>query len=230
VARVATMSLRTRLKSFSAAERWGYGVWGIGVAVILVPELTAAAGAEDLWPTISSTVGHLESQHSWVALIVVAVVVFVAYHVARLPSPDSSISRRHRPALARTTGGRLTQVRSDVHPVPHAPISGWYVVLSVILVAGPTAAVAAVSGGFYVAYVMYSTIALLFVVVPNVLAYFVPREVPYPTFFRTLEYLRTRAHFLVVFLVIGLVILLIHLALYPWPGIFDKVNPGVHTP
>jgi len=28
-----------------------------------------------------------------------------------------------------------------------------------------------------------------------------------------------------VLIVIGLVILLIHLALYPWPDIFDKLNP-----
>jgi hypothetical protein len=48
--------------------------------VIAIPEITAAVDHEVPWPTISGMTGHLEYRWSWVALIVVALIVFGAFH------------------------------------------------------------------------------------------------------------------------------------------------------
>jgi len=43
-------------------ERWGYIWWGLSGVVIAVPELWAALGGDAvLWPTISGTIGNLET-------------------------------------------------------------------------------------------------------------------------------------------------------------------------
>jgi len=76
-------------------EVWGYTVWGAMGVVIAVPELWAALGGKSVeWPTISGTVGYLEYWHTWVALIVVGILVWAAagitvllIHLALYPWP-----------------------------------------------------------------------------------------------------------------------------------------------
>jgi hypothetical protein len=56
------------------------------------------------------------------------------------------------------------------------------------------------------------------VVVPSALAYWWNRVLAIPTLFATLAYLRTRAAWVAALVVALLVLLLFHLALYPWPN------------
>jgi len=82
-------------------EVWGYRIWGPILAFIFVTEILAAASKtlKDAipWPTISSTVGHLEARWPIVAVLVVALIVMVAYH---------AVADRSAP---RTRGGRTTR-------------------------------------------------------------------------------------------------------------------------
>jgi hypothetical protein len=70
------------------------------------------------------------------------------------------------------------------------------------------------------------------IVIPSVLAIFLAKEVPFPTLFRTIYYLGRRSHLATAVIVTGLVILLIHLAFYPWPSIFHQLQrpPTVNSP
>jgi hypothetical protein len=59
--------------------------------------------------------------------------------------------------------------------------------------------------------------AVAFLVVPNVLAFWFAKEVPFPTLFRTLSDLDKRWHSAVMVVVAGLAVLAVHLVAYPWP-------------
>lgn len=56
-----------------------------------------------------------------------------------------------------------------------------------------------------------------FLIIPNVLAYWFAKDVPFPTLFRTLADLDRRWHPLVLIIVAGLSVLVVHLVAYPWP-------------
>jgi hypothetical protein len=70
---------------------------------------------------------------------------------------------------------------------------------------------------FTVGYVIYGLMAVAFLVVPNVLAFWFAKEVPFPTLFRTLSDLDKRWHSAVMVVVAGLAVLAVHLVAYPWP-------------
>jgi hypothetical protein len=78
----------------------GYIVWGLTGAVIAVPEIWAAVDGDSVkWPTISGTVGYIQYWHTWVAVLVIAVLVWGAFHAVRYtPGPTER----------RTPAGRLT--------------------------------------------------------------------------------------------------------------------------
>src|SRR5205085_8564941 len=84
-------------------ELWGYRVWGPILAFIFLTEILAAASKTLKnaipWPTISSTVGHLEARWPIVAVLVVGGIAAVAYHAVADPSAP------------RTRGGRTTRRR-----------------------------------------------------------------------------------------------------------------------
>jgi len=93
---------------------------------------------------------------------------------------------------------------------------------------------------YRVGYVLYGLLGLLWIVVPSVLAFALGRDIPFPTFYRTVtnleEWLATRTWkhslgpalaWLVSYLILtGLVILLLHLTLYPFPNITKILNPA----
>jgi hypothetical protein len=181
----------------------GYLFWGPVVAAILVTE---ALGAffDVPWPTISSTVGHLENRWTIVAAIVVGLIGAAAY-------------------LA-LTGGRKTELgrtylrsgdpRRDPQPVPYYTAA---VPIAATIIAG------AVARGFTddklkVGYWIYGTLAVFGLVVPSLLL-LAKAEVQFPTLFFTVGKLRARFHWVATLLVASLSILIIHLALYPWPDI-----------
>jgi hypothetical protein len=86
----------------TSKEKLGYLVWGPITLVIGVTEILAALSKTLQnaipWPTISSTVGHLESRHHWVSVVVVATIASVAFHAVAYPKSD------------RTPGGRTKRI------------------------------------------------------------------------------------------------------------------------
>jgi hypothetical protein len=83
---------RARFRDVSTSEGWGYAVWGAMGVVIAVPELLAAAGGNNfLWPTISTTVGHLQDRWAVLTLIPVALIVMAGFSVARVKLGDTAI-------------------------------------------------------------------------------------------------------------------------------------------
>jgi hypothetical protein len=210
------------------SELWGYVTWGISTVVVVVTECLAAFSGHVPWPTISAKVGHLEYAHSWVALIVVGVIVCVAYQVIRYPlSAATADEQVTKGTVKRTSRGRLRRTGPKQDDLP------WWLILFGLLIVGLGSFVTAEfdSDRFVLAYVIYGLIALLFVLIPSALAFWCARDAPFPTFYRTLSDLEIRCHVLAVTVVIGLVILLIHLSLYPWPSVFHQLKgPTTNSP
>jgi hypothetical protein len=191
-----------------ALEKRGYALWIPLAIFIAVPEILAALSKHLQnaipWPTISSMTGHLESMKDWVALIPVAIITMVAYHVASYPSER----KKDGHALRR---GKENETRE-------LPYGGVYVVF--VLLAGAATALIAYAAGaskYRLGYALYSVLALLGIVVPSILSYWRGEILGAPPLFKTVADLQKRLHWVAVVLVAGLVVLLIHLALYPWP-------------
>ena len=232
-------------------RRWGYWVWAIGATVILVPEFIAAFDSGWLpFTTISTMTGHLERHHDGVELVVVAVLVWVVYSTVRVPPrprPGGAASARDNLPL-RTDGGRLT-----VHaPVPPGATSDdgapplFWIAVVIALAAIALASFAAATWWtdakphYHVSYVLYGLLALIWIVIPSLLAFGFGKDVPFPTFYRTVvnleDWLASRSWrhalgpnlaWLISYLILtGLVILLLHLTLYPFPNITRILNPG----
>ena len=85
---------------------WGYFVWIVAASVIVIPELLAAVSVGLPFTTISTMTGHLERHHDWVELIVVGIIVFVVFSLVKL-SPRNE-TKRNPGEPQRTPGGRLT--------------------------------------------------------------------------------------------------------------------------
>jgi hypothetical protein len=188
-------------------ERRGYLFWGPVILLVLGVELLGALSQSFKnwipWPTISSTVGHLEKRWDWVAVIVVGLLSAVAFHALATRKRE-----RHDGRTLRTGA-------------PPAEEASWY---SPLLVFALTVLAFAVPYAFDVSkyelgYTIYGTLAVFGIVVPSILAVGFNRLVPFPTLFFTIDRLRHRLHWVALILVAGLAILTIHLAFYPWPDI-----------
>jgi len=98
-----------RFADAGPGERAGYLVWVTMGIVIGVPEIWAAISGDGFyWPTISTTVGHLQDRWPVLTLIPVALIVGYGYSALRL-----------RPA------GRASQVptlRSNAPLCPRGPM------------------------------------------------------------------------------------------------------------
>jgi hypothetical protein len=192
-------------------ELWGYGVWSVVALTFGVPEITAAVDDAVPWPTISGTIGELEWVWSPTSLFVVAIIVYAAVHSVR--------------PLARTPGGRYSPRAAAggvVSPLLYFPVA-----IACVIVGSMIAAETA-SGQYDLGYVLYGLIAFFVVIVPSALAVARCRDVPFPTLFRTIGYLEARLHVAALAILVALVILLIHLAFYPWPDIAHVLQ--VHHP
>jgi hypothetical protein len=178
----------------------GYVVWGATAIVVGVPEIWAVVDSDGVpWPTISGTVVSLESRHDWIAVLVVALLVWALFHALR------------RPLFA--AAGRVA-----VPAVVYFPIG-------VAVVVGSSLAVAL--GGAerrVLGYVLYGTIALTLVIVPGLLEWWLGRRVPFATLFDVVRDLETRIHIAAVVVAAGVVVLAIHLVFYPWPAIVPDVK------
>ncbi len=218
-----------RFGDASKSEAWGYLVWSAMGVVIAVPELLAAAGGNNfLWPTISTTVGHLQGRWPVLTLIPVALIVMAGTSVLRIKLGDTALQADQQ-AIGRSPQGRL--IKQDVTleqlatgGIPStAPRRGqfehvfpYFVFATAVVVAGGVIA-APSDSRFLVGYVLYSLIALFWVVIPNLAAYFVGKDFPFTTLVFTVRALGRRLQFVAAFVAALLVILLLHLAFYPWP-------------
>jgi hypothetical protein len=190
-------------------ETNGYVFWGLVALFIGIPELLAAFSktlkADIPWPTISNLVGRdLESHHHWVALIVVGVIVVVTLHT--LESTDG-----------RKKAGRT--LRAPAEQASDLAWGRWYI--AVVAGAGAVAglvASAADADKNQLGYAIYVTLTVTGVVVPSALAYWANRVLDIPTLFAALAFLRHRAAWVAALVVALLVVLMFHLALYPWPN------------
>jgi hypothetical protein len=210
--------LAGRFRGVTHEEAWGYAVWSLVALTIAVPELTAAIDDKAPWPTISGTVGELEWVWSPTSIIVVALIVFAAANAVRNPLRHASGVEVHG-RRGRTGGGRFT-AKPD-HPASAALVSPyWYFPLAIaFVIVGSVIAAERASGQFDLAYVLYPLIGFWCLIVPSLLALFRAWDVPFPTLFLTIANLERRLHFVGLVVLAGLVILLIHLAFYPWPDI-----------
>ncbi|HEY8727412.1 MAG TPA: hypothetical protein VIL91_12045 [Gaiellaceae bacterium] len=188
-------------------EQRGYWFWGPTILIILAVELLGALSStfknKIPWPTISSTVGHLEKRWDWVGVIVVGVITATAFQ-----------------ALAYKAGARTVTGRAQRPGAPPAQRSGysWLFVLIPGLVAIGLA-IAFGASKIQLGYIIYGVLAVFGIVIPSVLAFVLNKEVRFPTLFFTLDRLRRRFHAAALILVTGLAILVVHLAFYPWPDI-----------
>ncbi len=215
--------LAARFSGMSTTEKWGYGFWLFMGLVFGVPESWAGL-ANPPWPALSDTITHLDALWPPTAVIVVALIVFVAYYFVRVPVSQAGslaytqggLGRGTGAGVGRTYAGRLSRTPADISPVPaliYVPLA-----LAAIAIGSVIAAVA--SGDFWVlGYVIYGLIAIFLVIIPNVLAYWFAREVPWPTLLATVTALERRWRPAAVVALAGLVILMLHLALPPWPDL-----------
>lgn len=196
--------------------------------VVGVPEIWAAIEGDDFyWPTISTTVGHLEERWPVVALIPVAAIVMGAYSVLRIRVGETAVQADQQ-AIGRTVEGRLAKQDVSLEELARGGAvpakaersewsTRWYFALATAVVVAGSLAVVPGENPLLVGYVLYSLIAVFWIVIPNVVAYFFAKDIPFTTLFFTIRSLGRRLQFVAALVAALLVILLLHLALYPWP-------------
>jgi hypothetical protein len=237
-----------RFRGVTRREAWGYAVWLIMGAVIAIPEVWAAAGghvswiSKPPWPTISGTVGHLEKRWSPVAVLVVLVIVVPTAHflrrawaskavaaeaVGQVARPTVEFVQADGRILGSTEGGRFTKKPEDTSS--EVPALLYFSVAAAVVAIGLIVSEVLSENEWGRAYVIYGAIATFWVAIPSVLAYWYSTDVPFPTLFSTVADLERRLHFVALVLLGLLVVLLLHLALYPWPDIFHG-NPTPASP
>jgi hypothetical protein len=201
-------------------RRWGYVVWGLTGLAIVVPEIWAAKWPEHArFPTISGTVGYLEYWHDWVALLVVGVLVWAALHAIRFRTQAQyESSARH------TDLGRYTLV-DPKRPFVGAAAIAYYVVAIACCIGVPLIVVGwRPDDEYLLGEVMYGSIALFAFVLPGIAALVTGKDVPFTTLFATFQNIQERARPLAVLIAAGIVILLLHLAFYPWPSVIPELQ------
>ena len=186
-------------------ELHGYAFWGMVAFSILVTELlgTGWFGSFEHWPTISSTVGHLQDLNSLWGLPVVGLIAIAAFYALAYGSRPTSEGRSEIYLLR----GRRAQLRY-----------GWPLVFG--LTALITLAVSFTDADKYqLGYALFGSLAVFGIAVPLVLIWFKSKHVVFPTLFYTFKLLRDRFRWVAAAVAAGLAILVIHLALYPWPNL-----------
>jgi hypothetical protein len=222
--------LRARFHDVPANERRGYAVWGAMGVVVGVPEVWSHIEGDDFyWPTISATIGHLQERWPVVALIPVAAIVMSGYSIFRVRRIGDTVVQADLQELGRTPEGRLTKqdvryprLESGGVPATGGGRTEWpvvpYFAFATVVILGTSLVAARSDNPFLVGYVLYSLIAIFWIVIPNVAAYYFQKDFPFTNLFFTVSFLGRRVQFVAAFVAALLVILLLHLAFYPWPA------------
>jgi hypothetical protein len=201
-------------------QRRGFAFWlPVGLvfgAVELGGAISAAARDFIPWPTFSTTIGRIEDGASWVGVIVVGVMAMVAYRAAT-----------HDAKEERTPHGRVippTSSQSEIQPLDiKAPVQAFRYDWPFVFIV--TALVTFLVNRFWsdeklvLGYSIYGCLLVFGVLIPSLLVRFAHRDARFPSVWIPVEALRKRFPVTPYVLVGGLAILIIHLALYPWPDI-----------
>jgi len=208
--------LAGRSPGLSSREKWGYGVWLFAGLAFGIPE-TWAGVANPPWQTLSNTVWQLESLWSPVAIIVVIIIVFAVFGVVRHPPALAGyvVTPGGVPGRGRTANGRLT--RSSAGSIRELPVLAYFALALGIVAAGSIITATTASGEWVLGYVIYGLFAIFMVIIPDVLAFWFARDVPFPTLAVTIADLERRWSPATMVIVAGLVVLMFHLALPQWP-------------
>jgi hypothetical protein len=201
-------------------RKWGYLVWGFTGLAIAVPEIWAAKWPDDAkFPTISGTVGYIEYWHDWVALLVIAVLIWAAFHFLEFRSP-----RKYHESPHHTDAGRYTLV-TPKEPFGAATAVTYYSVAIVCTIVGPLLVDHwRPKDEYLLGEVMYGSIALFAFVLPGMAALFWGKDVPFTTLFATIQNIEAKARPVAILFAAGIAILLLHLALYPWPSVIPDLQ------
>lgn len=211
---------------------WGYVFWGFMGLVILIPELAAAKNPKEVpWPTISGTIGYLEYWHPWVALIVIGAITWWALHVVEFgpekrPVLGIDIDENRQKRYVNTPGGWSTRAE-QLKPLSKR-IGLIYMLIAFLAVVVPSLSVALVirpDDEYLLGEVLYGFIFVFWILIPLYLGYR-GRDVPWPTLFETFRDFAHLERFKVIATLIagGIIVLLIHLVLYPWPSTIPDIQ------
>jgi hypothetical protein len=212
------MSERAAAGGPSLRELAGYAVWGATGAVIAVPEIWAAVDSDHVpWPTISGTVGYIEYWHTWVAVVIIGVLVWAVFHAVKYAGGVAGGRR--------TPGGRITMGTARTTSL-RAVLAALYYVVAVGCVIGASWTVSSVRphDKHLLGEVLYGSIGLFGVVIPGTVALVWRQDVPFPTLFWTIQKLEDRVRPVAVLFAAGITVLLVHLALYPWPAVIPDLQ------
>lgn len=219
----------------------GYLAWGLVGLVIAIPELFAAIVSRSPWPTISGTVGHLESRWAFVAVIVVSLIVGLAARIASVVIPLLITSASQGDASPTAQSLAADAVASELDRVSgtsaiesgawrrHFVFTYFPGAIVVIALAGYIGSQSS-SNRWILGYVIYGLIAVFGIIIPSILTHV--KSFPNPPFtdiFVTITALFTYKRWIASIVVVGLVVLLIHLAFYPWPDVFHR-TPAPDSP
>lgn len=213
--------LRARFRGADTRERWGYGVWLFAGLVFGVPESWAGI-TNPPWPALSDTVGHLEQLWHPVRVIVVALIVFLAFHAVSYPPGQTGEfpAGEGEPKRVRTPCGRVT--RRGTGTASAVSVFAYFPLAVGVVAGGSVIAAIAGSDMFVLGYVIYGLIAIFLVIIPNALAFWFATEVPFPTLYRTVANLERRWRPAAIVIVAGLAVLMFHLVFFPWPDILFR--------
>jgi hypothetical protein len=189
-------------------EKRGFAFWvPVALAIAGVELAGALSGAFKNWipwPTISSTIGHIENRASWVGVTVVVVIAMAAYQAISDRAPNKS------------------EVEEVKVRLPFVPFDFRYDVVFVFqITALVTYAVARwwSDDKIVYGYTIYGSFLVFGILVPSALVNWARREARFPSVWVVVHALRVRFRPTPLILVAGLAVLVIHLALYPWPDI-----------
>lgn len=163
---------------------------------------TGWLGSFDEWPTISTTIGHLQDLNALWGVPVVALLGVTAFY---------ALAYGTRPAEPGKDELVLGRGRFELR-------YGWPLVYTLCILA-TVIAYALGADRFQRGYALYGSLAIFGIVVPLLLVRLRSKRVVFPTLFLTFKFLRDRFHWVAALVAAGLSILVIHLALYPWPNL-----------
>lgn len=233
-------------------RRWGYVVWAVALGFVFIPEILAAIPLTESqlpFPTISRMTGHLEYEHAEWEVAPTLLVVIAVYSLLRVPPHRPS---PHRTPGGRLTFRQRAHTPSN----DDIPVRGLWFAVRVIggaaVIAGvtlwafhhwPNEYVTNPDGtrsklpNFHVAYFLYGSIGLFWLALPTVWSLARGKDAEFPTLFRTVANLeqwigrhgeigKAVAWTVSVVLIWGMVFLMLHLTLYPFPNITHILNHG----
>jgi hypothetical protein len=212
-------SLLTRLRAkwreeLTDEQRRALKYWlPIAVAIGAVELLGALSGAfrnAIPWPTISSTIGHLEEGASWVGVVVVAAIAMAAYQATRGEPQERGGGE---------DGVDEAPIEKFERQTPVIPFHhGWP---SVLLATGLVALVVHFvnDAKYALGYAIYGSFLVLGILIPIAFLRRTGKTTGFPSLLVGLKGLSKFVPGTYMLVIAGLAILVLHLALYPWPDL-----------